>query len=101
MPPPIPASVSSVAGFPGKKSFEAALFLSDCSARHGRVDEDVERECPFLLQVSISAQYGVIGFRARGVECWCGVRSPPAVRIAQNVGLARWCMRYQQQQQQQ
>ncbi|CAM9410828.1 unnamed protein product [Ectocarpus sp. 4 AP-2014] len=50
VPPPIPSSVSSVAGFPGKKAFQAALFLSDCSARHGRVDEDVQRECPFLLQ---------------------------------------------------
>lgn len=51
LPPPIPASASSVAGFPGEEAFEAAMFLSECSARFGFVDRDVQRECPFLLQV--------------------------------------------------
>eukprot|EP00903_Cladosiphon_okamuranus_P016301 g15033.t1 len=50
LPPPIPPSVSSVIGFPGREAFEAATFLSECSARFGFVDEVVRRECPFLLQ---------------------------------------------------
>eukprot|EP00752_Nemacystus_decipiens_P014671 g13067.t1 len=50
LPAPIPPSVSSVAGFPGQEAFEAAMFLSECSARFGFVDRDVQRECPFLLQ---------------------------------------------------
>ncbi|CAM9793256.1 unnamed protein product [Scytosiphon promiscuus] len=49
-PPPIPPSVASVAGFPGEEAFDAALFLSDCCARNDRVDSEVKRDCPFLLQ---------------------------------------------------
>lgn len=83
MPPPIPSSVSSVAGFPGKKAFQAAIFLSDCSARHGRVDEDVQRECPFLLQVGYLYTIWRDRLSARGGG---RVRGPRAVRIATKIG---------------
>ena len=50
-PAPIPEDLRPVPGFPGEEAFDAAMFLVDCAARLGRVDSDVRRECPFLLQV--------------------------------------------------
>lgn len=52
-PPPIPGEVSSAPGFPGEDAFDAATYLSDCAARRGRDDRDVQRDCPFLLQVRV------------------------------------------------
>ena len=51
-PPPIPEAVRSAPGFPGEEAYDAAMFLADCAARVGRVDSDVRKQCPFLLQVS-------------------------------------------------
>lgn len=51
-PPTIPEEVRSIPGFPGEEAYEASLFLVDCAARLEHVDSDVQRDCPFLLQVS-------------------------------------------------
>lgn len=50
-PSSIPEEVSSVPGFPGEETFDAAVFLADCAALQGRVDRDIQQHCPFLLQV--------------------------------------------------